>query len=96
MSESQPQPQAANPDSTPNGSGSAAESFDLTLRSSIARAEIEAILRALEQTRWNRKQAARLLKISYRSLLYKIHNHSITQPLETWTRRSIIRADHEL
>jgi two-component system response regulator AtoC len=35
-------------------------------------AEREAILRALEQTRWNRLQAARLLSISYRALLYKI------------------------
>jgi len=35
-------------------------------------AEREAILRALEQTRWNRLQAAKLLNISYRALLYKI------------------------
>jgi two-component system, NtrC family, response regulator AtoC len=35
-------------------------------------AEREAILQALEQTRWNRIQAAKLLGISYRALLYKI------------------------
>jgi two-component system response regulator AtoC len=35
-------------------------------------AEREAILRALDQTRWNRLQAAKLLNISYRALLYKI------------------------
>jgi two-component system response regulator AtoC len=37
-------------------------------------AEREAILRALDQTRWNRLQAAKLLNISYRALLYKIKN----------------------
>ena len=35
-------------------------------------AEREAMLQALEQTRWNRIQAAKLLGISYRALLYKI------------------------
>jgi two-component system response regulator AtoC len=35
-------------------------------------AEREAIRRALEDTRWNRLQAAKLLRISYRALLYKI------------------------
>jgi two-component system response regulator AtoC len=35
-------------------------------------AEMEAISRTLEQTRWNRKEAARILNISYKALLYKI------------------------
>jgi len=35
-------------------------------------AEIEAILAALNSTRWNRKQAAALLKIDYKALLYKM------------------------
>jgi two-component system response regulator AtoC len=35
-------------------------------------AEREAMLQALERTRWNRIQAAKLLGISYRALLYKI------------------------
>jgi two-component system, NtrC family, response regulator AtoC len=35
-------------------------------------AEKEAIERALVQTRWNRRQAAKLLKISYKALLNKI------------------------
>ena len=35
-------------------------------------AEREAMLQALEQTKWNRIQAAKLLGISYRALLYKI------------------------
>jgi two-component system response regulator AtoC len=35
-------------------------------------AEAEAILAALNATRWNRKQAALLLKIDYKALLYKM------------------------
>ena len=35
-------------------------------------AETEAILAALHSTRWNRKQAAALLKIDYKALLYKM------------------------
>src|SRR5436190_8053494 len=35
-------------------------------------AETEAILAALNSTRWNRKQAAALLKIEYKALLYKM------------------------
>ena len=35
-------------------------------------AEIEAILAALHSTRWNRKDAAALLKIDYKALLYKM------------------------
>jgi two-component system response regulator AtoC len=35
-------------------------------------AESDAILAALNATRWNRKQAAALLKIDYKALLYKI------------------------
>jgi DNA-binding NtrC family response regulator len=52
---------------------------DLTLRNLKARAEIHAIQQALGRTGWNRKQAAKLLKISYRGLLYKIRQHNITR-----------------
>jgi len=41
--------------------------------------EIQAINTALAETNWNRKRAARLLHISYRGLLYKIQQHSITR-----------------
>ncbi len=40
-------------------------------------AEIEAISRALDETNWNRKKAAMLLKISYKALLYKIRQYDI-------------------
>jgi two-component system, NtrC family, response regulator AtoC len=42
--------------------------------------EVTAITRALQETHWNRKRAARLLSISYRGLLYKIRQHGITRP----------------
>jgi DNA-binding NtrC family response regulator len=51
----------------------------LTLRSQRVRAEIQAVRHALEQTGWNRTQAARLLAISYRGLLYKIQRNNITR-----------------
>jgi two-component system response regulator AtoC len=41
-------------------------------RSAAQVAEREAIRQVLEQTRWNRIQAAKLLGVSYRALLYKI------------------------
>ncbi len=56
-----------------------ADDEDLTLRSLIAKAEVQAIRQALEHTGWNRKKAARLLRISYRGLLYKIRNRNITR-----------------
>jgi two-component system response regulator AtoC len=40
-------------------------------------AERTAILQMLEQTRWNRLRAARLLNISYRALLYKMKESGI-------------------
>jgi two-component system, NtrC family, response regulator AtoC len=55
----------------------AGESFRKTALKVVSRAaarhaERELILKALEQTHWNRKRAARELQISYKSLLYKI------------------------
>jgi two-component system response regulator AtoC len=43
-------------------------------------AERGAIAAALEQTHWNRKAAARLLKVSYRTLLYKIQQYQMSPP----------------
>jgi two-component system, NtrC family, response regulator AtoC len=48
-------------------------------RSAKDEAEAEAIKRALEQTNWNRKQAAALLQISYKALLYKIRQYGIAE-----------------
>ena len=69
-----------------NGSAAAAHSAaapsDLKqmVRGMKDEAEAEAIARALEQTRWNRKEAARMLNISYKALLYKIRQYGIEAP----------------
>jgi two-component system, NtrC family, response regulator AtoC len=73
----------------PDGSGSivhpdGARSGELGGLKSLARsakdeAEGEAIRQALEQTNWNRKQAASLLQISYKALLYKIRQYGIAE-----------------
>lgn len=47
-------------------------SLKVAARAASRRAESELILKALEQTHWNRKRAARELQISYKSLLNKI------------------------
>ena len=43
-------------------------------------AERNAIGAALERTGWNRKAAARLLKVSYRTILYKIEQYDMHCP----------------
>jgi two-component system response regulator AtoC len=47
-------------------------SLKVAARAASRQTERELILKALEKTHWNRKQAARDLQISYKSLLYKI------------------------
>jgi len=46
-------------------------------RSLTSNAEKEVILRALQQTQWNRKQAATMLNVSYKTLLNKIRKLDI-------------------
>jgi two-component system response regulator AtoC len=46
------------------------------------KAETEAILHALDASRWNRKQAAKILSIDYKALLYKMRKLEI-EPLRT-------------
>lgn len=56
--------------------------IDLSLRSFRNEAEVYAINCALRQTGGNRKRAAKLLSISYRSLLYKIRQHNIAPTVQ--------------
>jgi len=42
------------------------------VRQAAREAEKELIYRTLQQTRWNRREAAEILGISYKALLYKI------------------------
>jgi len=48
------------------------ESLKVVAKEASRVAERDLILRALERTHWNRKQAARELQVSYKALLYKI------------------------
>jgi hypothetical protein len=50
-------------------------SLKTLVRSIKGETERNAIASTLEKTYWNRKQAARLLRISYRGLLYKIQQY---------------------
>jgi len=48
------------------------------VKNATRKAERQAIAQALEETKWNRKAAARALGISYRGLLYKIQRYHMT------------------
>jgi two-component system response regulator AtoC len=58
-----------------NGNGNV--SLKDIARSAARQAERELILRMLTKTRWNRKEAAEILGISYKALLYKIKENGL-------------------
>ncbi len=49
-------------------------------RHAAREAERELIQRTLQQTRWNRRQAAEILGVSYKALLYKIKEAELDKP----------------
>lgn len=55
-------------------------------------AERNAIAAALEKTGWNRKAAARLLNVSYRTILYKIERYEMHSP-NACSSSNIVRID---
>ena len=57
--------------------GANASDLKKMVREIKGEAEAEAIAQALEQTNWNRKQAASLLNISYKALTYKSRQYGI-------------------
>ena len=65
---------SAIPINTPKGNAADAETLsllDIGRRAAMS-AEREAIERVLTQTRWNRRQAAKILKVSYKAFLNKL------------------------
>jgi two-component system response regulator AtoC len=64
---------------TPHAPSEASGGLKSVARGAKDEAEAEAIRQALDQTNWNRKQAAALLQISYKALLYKIRQYGIAQ-----------------
>jgi two-component system response regulator AtoC len=57
------------------------------------KAEATAIMAALNSTRWNRKQAAALLKIDYKALLYKMKKLSIEDKVLSFDAEAASAAD---
>jgi two-component system response regulator AtoC len=66
----------AGPESLPTTRGTSLKEIS---RRAVLEAEREVIARALEQCRWNRVKTAKMLKISYRALLYKIKDMGLKQ-----------------
>ena len=68
--------------------GTSREAAPSSLKSLVQNVKLEAernaISAALEKTGWNRKAAARLLKVSYRTILYKIDQYHMKAP-ETYS-----------
>ena len=64
----------------PRGSANATESLRSLVQSVKSEAERNAIIEALEKTGGNRKAAAGLLRVSYRTLLYKIEQYQLKSP----------------
>ena len=71
------------PPATAAGSDNGGDTSSLKLigRNAARAAERDLMLRMLHRTRWNRKEAAQMLGISYKALLYKIKEHRLDDPL---------------
>lgn len=83
-------PAAARHDGAYEGQqGPAAHSLKNLIRDVKSEAERNAIAEALTKTGWNRKAAARLLNVSYRTLLYKIDEYHMnsSEPAPRWRDR---------
>ncbi|HLG93742.1 MAG TPA: helix-turn-helix domain-containing protein, partial [candidate division Zixibacteria bacterium] len=65
-----------------NVAGSTAAGYALKRRVDdiVSREEKRVIAEVLQKTNWNRRKAADILEISYRSLLYKIKEYRINEP----------------
>jgi DNA-binding NtrC family response regulator len=72
------QPELVILDGNGNGNGGNGSGLKSLVQSVRVEAERSAIAGALEKTGWNRKAAARLLKVSYRTLLYKIEQYHMS------------------
>jgi len=79
VSELQPRNDGSGPHGSTSTHASDAGGLKSLARSAKDEAEAEAIARALDQTNWNRKQAAVILQISYKALLYKIRQYGIAE-----------------
>jgi DNA-binding NtrC family response regulator len=76
-----PPPPPEPPPAMIEGNGGELPSLKLIGRNAARAAERDLMLRMLHRTRWNRKEAAQMLGISYKALLYKIKEHRLDDPL---------------
>jgi transcriptional regulator with GAF, ATPase, and Fis domain len=74
-------PRAPALDAEPGAASTDSQSLKLVGRNAARAAEREMMLKMLNRTRWNRKEAAGILGISYKALLYKIKEHRLDDPL---------------
>ena len=65
--------------SAPSDGGDDEATYSLkdVARTAARKAERELILKMLQRTRWNRKETAEILRISYKALLYKIKENGL-------------------
>ncbi len=70
-----------------------AESYNLKElgKKAAKMAEKEVIQNVLQETRWNRKEAAKILHVSYKALLYKIKRYLLNEQKGPMNRN----IDHE-
>ncbi len=68
------------PSSAPTASAQAGYSLKKRIDDLVGREEKRVIAEVLQKTNWNRRKAADILEISYRSLLYKIKEYRINEP----------------
>jgi len=68
--------------SLPQGDPTTADTYSLKARigKTVSEEEKKLISEVLTKTNWNRRKAADLLEISYRSLLYKIKDYNLDAP----------------
>lgn len=80
LSELQAEPGANRDFAIVAGTNERPDDLKSLVRGLKADAEIDAIRQALDDTRWNRKEAAKLLKISYKAILYKVRQYGLDHP----------------
>lgn len=72
-------PEAASPAGATTTGGPESYSLKQVVADAVSREEKALISRVLTKTNWNRRKAADLLEISYRSLLYKIKEYGLNE-----------------
>lgn len=73
-------PETANSELMPQIDLDVPISLKLVIKRATQQLERQIIFRVLKANMWNRQKTAKWLKISYRSLLYKLNDQGLTEP----------------